>query len=101
MPFVEVTLVEGRPPELLRDLIHRLHAAVVASIGADPASVRIVLREVAATHWAAADQTIAERRAASEHQPGQAAGAGSTAQRGSAADAGSPAQPSRAPEDND
>jgi len=64
MPLVEVTLVEGRQPDRLRALIHALHEAVVTAIAADPASVRVVLREVPATHWAAGDQTIAERRAA-------------------------------------
>ncbi len=69
MPLVEVTLVQGREPEQLRALIHALHEAVVSSIAADPASVRIVLREVPPTHWAAGDQTITERRATT---PGRA-----------------------------
>jgi 4-oxalocrotonate tautomerase len=64
MPFIEVTLVAGRPPERLRALIHELHEATVRALDADPASVRVVLREVPPEHWAAADQTIAERRAA-------------------------------------
>ncbi len=64
MPLVEVTLVQGREPAQLRALIHAVHDAVVSSIAADPASVRIVLREVPPAHWAAGDQTIAERRAA-------------------------------------
>lgn len=64
MPLVEVTLVAGRPPERLRALIHELHEAVVRAIAADPASVRVVLREVPPEHWAAGDQTIAERRVA-------------------------------------
>ncbi len=63
MPLVEVTLVEGRTPEQLRTLIHELHAAVVRAVQVAPDSVRVVLREVPATHWAAADVTIAERRA--------------------------------------
>lgn len=63
MPLIEVTLVAGRPPERLRTLIHELHEAAVRSLAADPASVRVVLREVPPEHWAAGDQTIAERRA--------------------------------------
>lgn len=62
MPLVEVTLVAGRPPERLRALIHELHEAVVRALAADSASVRVVLREVPPEHWAAGDQTIAERR---------------------------------------
>jgi 4-oxalocrotonate tautomerase len=62
MPLVEVTLVEGRTAEQLRTLISRLTAAVVDSVGAPKENVRVVLREVPATHWAAGDVTIAERR---------------------------------------
>jgi 4-oxalocrotonate tautomerase len=62
MPLVEVTLVEGRTPEQLRTLISKLTAAVVDAVGAPRENVRVVLREVPATHWAAGDVTIAERR---------------------------------------
>ncbi|HEY6747002.1 MAG TPA: 2-hydroxymuconate tautomerase [Mycobacteriales bacterium] len=63
MPLVEVTLVEGRSDEQLRTLISRLTAAVVDAVGAPKDNVRVVLREVPATHWAAGDVTIAEKRA--------------------------------------
>jgi 4-oxalocrotonate tautomerase len=46
----------------LRTLISKLTAAVVDSVGAPKENVRVVLREVPATHWAAGDVTIAERR---------------------------------------
>lgn len=63
MPFVDVTLVEGRTPEQIRALQHELTMAVVRAVGAPVDSVRVVVREVAATHWTAGDVTIAERRA--------------------------------------
>ena len=62
MPLVEVTLVEGRTPEQIRGLISGLTAAVVDGVDAPEESVRVVVREVPATHWAAGDVTIAERR---------------------------------------
>ncbi len=62
MPFVDVTLTEGRTPEQLRALQHELTAAVVRAIGAPVESVRVVVREVPTTHWSAGDVTIAERR---------------------------------------
>ena len=62
MPLIEVTLVEGRSPEQLRTLITHLTDAVEAAVAAPRDSVRVVLREVPATHWAAGDVTIAERR---------------------------------------
>jgi 4-oxalocrotonate tautomerase len=66
VPLVEVTMVEGRIPQQIRALISELHAAVVRAIGAPPPNVRVVVREVPATHWAAGDVTIAERRAAEQ-----------------------------------
>ncbi len=63
MPLIEVTLVEGRTAEQLRALITGLTRAAVEAVGAPLASVRVVVREVPATHWAAGDVTIAERRA--------------------------------------
>jgi 4-oxalocrotonate tautomerase len=62
MPLVEVTLVEGRTPAQLRTLISKLTAAVVDAVGAPQENVRVVLREIPATHWAAGDVTIAEKR---------------------------------------
>jgi 4-oxalocrotonate tautomerase len=69
MPLVEVTLVEGRAPEQLRSLIGALTDAVVTSVGAPRDAIRVVLREVPATHWAAGDVTIAERTAAAGISP--------------------------------
>ncbi len=63
MPFIDVTIGEGRSPEQLRDLIHELTHATHRAIGAPVESIRVVLRECPPTHWAAGDVTIAERRA--------------------------------------
>lgn len=61
MPLVEVSVVEGRPPELVRALIHRLHAAVREALDVPDASIRVIIKEVPAAHWAAGDVTIEER----------------------------------------
>ena len=61
MPLIEVTLVEGRTPEQLRALMSGLTRAASEAVDAPLASVRVVVREVPATHWAAGDVTIAER----------------------------------------
>lgn len=67
MPFIEVTLVKGRSPEQLRALITGLTRAACDAIAAPLESVRVVVREVPAEHWAAGDVTIAERRT-QQHQ---------------------------------
>lgn len=63
MPIVEVTLAEGRSPEKLRRMITAITDAVMESIDAPKRSIRVILREVPTTHFAAADETIAERKA--------------------------------------
>lgn len=64
MPLIEVTLAQGRTPAQLRALIHELHSAMRRAVGAPDQSIRVVVREVPATHWAAGDVTMAERAAA-------------------------------------
>jgi 4-oxalocrotonate tautomerase len=61
MPLVDVTLVSGRAPEKIRDLIDRLTDAVEQALDAPRPSIRVIVREVPPTHWAAGGQTIAER----------------------------------------
>lgn len=51
MPIVRIALIQGRDAEVKRDLIRRVTEAVVASTGADPATVRVLLEEVPAEHW--------------------------------------------------
>jgi len=63
MPMVEVTLVEGRSPEELRAMISAITTAVSETIAAPKANVRVIIREVPTTHFAAGNVTIAERRA--------------------------------------
>ena len=70
MPLIEVTLAEGRSPEKLRALISRLTEAVVETGVAPKQSVRVIVREVPPTHWAAADETpgrTGRKEAAAEH----------------------------------
>jgi len=68
MPLVEVTMAQGRAPETIRALIDGVHRAVVDAVGVPDASVRVIVREVPATHWAAGNETLAERAAAAGQQ---------------------------------
>lgn len=54
MPIVDITLLEGRTPEAKFKLMEKVTAAIVESIGAPPDSVRIMLREIPASHYAIA-----------------------------------------------
>lgn len=63
MPFIDVSIAEGRSPEELRGLIRELTAAAQRALGVPLQNVRVVLRETPKTHFAAGDVTIAEREA--------------------------------------
>ena len=52
MPLVQVTILEGRDAETKRALLHELTEAVVRAPGAPRASVRVLLHELPAAHWA-------------------------------------------------
>lgn len=69
MPLVEITLAEGRTSEQLRGLMKDVTETVHSSIGAPVESIRVVLREVPRTHWAAGGVTLAERDAAAVVPP--------------------------------
>jgi len=64
VPLIEVTMVQGRTPQQVRALITALTRAAVDTVDAPVESIRVVVREVPTTHWAAGDVTIAERRGA-------------------------------------
>lgn len=68
MPLIEATFTtaEHRTPEMMRALISALTQAVVDTGVAPKESVRVILREVPAEHFAAGDVTLAERRAAAQ-----------------------------------
>ncbi|GAA1384494.1 tautomerase family protein [Pseudonocardia kongjuensis] len=63
MPVIDVSLLAGRPPEVLHALQVALHDAAVAALDVPPGSVRVLLREVPPTHWTVGGVTVAQRRA--------------------------------------
>ncbi len=63
MPLVEITMVEGRSPELIHSAMSSVHNAIRESLGVSDESIRVVIREVPRTHWMAAGITIADRDA--------------------------------------
>ncbi len=52
MPIIEVTLIEGRKPEQKLRLIEKLTDAAIEAVDAPRETVRVILREVPATHFA-------------------------------------------------
>ena len=52
MPFVQVTILEGRTVEQKHDLMRRLTAATAEALGGDPQRIRVAIYEVSADDWA-------------------------------------------------
>jgi 4-oxalocrotonate tautomerase len=51
MPFIQVTIMEGRTVEQKHDLIKRLTDATEEALGGDPARIRVAIYEVSADDW--------------------------------------------------
>ena len=51
MPFIQVTLLEGRTVEQKHDLIRRLTDATAEALGGDPSRIRVAIYEVSADDW--------------------------------------------------
>ena len=52
MPLIQVTLIEGRSSQAKADLFRGLTDSAVQALGAPRESVRVILQEVPAAHWA-------------------------------------------------
>lgn len=64
MPFIQVTMIEGRTPEQKRALIKALTDAAVDTVGTVPENVRVAIYDVAADDWGVAGESMAAIRAA-------------------------------------
>lgn len=63
MPFIQVTILEGRSEEQKRALLKGLTEATIEALGSKPESVRVVISEVDPMHWSVAGEPILEWRA--------------------------------------
>jgi 4-oxalocrotonate tautomerase len=66
MPLVEISIVAGRPPEKVRDLIQQVHTAVQSSLDVPAESIRVLIREVPPEHWVVGNVTKAEQQVRAE-----------------------------------
>ena len=63
MPFIQVTMIEGRSVEQKHALIKALTDAAVATVNTTPENVRVALSEVAADHLGVAGEAMSVVRA--------------------------------------
>lgn len=52
MPFIQVTILEGRTVEQKHDLMKRLSDATAEALGGDPQRIRVAIYEVSKDDWA-------------------------------------------------
>ncbi|MFS8975064.1 tautomerase family protein [Cupriavidus necator] len=63
MPVIQITMVKGRPDELVKRCIKGIAKTVHETLGVPLDSVRVIACEVPATNWAAGAVTKDEQRA--------------------------------------
>lgn len=61
MPLLQVTLTQGRTPEQIENVIAALTDTLVSTLGVKQESVRVVIQEVAKTHFGSAGMSLARR----------------------------------------
>ena len=64
MPFIQVTIVEGRTAEQKHDLMKKITDATSESLGSDPQRIRVAIYEVSADEWAIGGEPISKLRPA-------------------------------------
>ncbi len=64
MPFIQVTIIEGRTAEQKHDLMKKITDATAESLGGDPQRIRVAIYEVSADEWAIGGEPVSKLRPA-------------------------------------
>lgn len=62
MPFIQVTMLQGRTVEQKHELIRRLTDATAEALGGDPARIRVALYEVTSDEWGIGGEPVSKVR---------------------------------------
>jgi 4-oxalocrotonate tautomerase len=62
MPFIQVTMLEGRTVEQKHDLIKKVTDATAEALGGDPQRIRVAIYEVSADEWGIGGVPISQAR---------------------------------------
>ena len=62
MPLVQISIMEGRPPEKITELIGNVTNTVSETLGAPKQNVRVLVTEMPKTHWGIAGVPASETR---------------------------------------
>jgi 4-oxalocrotonate tautomerase len=64
MPIVQISIIEGRDPAVVKACVKEVARAVHRTLGAPLATIRVVVQEVPAAFWSVGDETKDEIDAA-------------------------------------
>lgn len=64
MPFISVTLIEGRTLEQKHDLLKKITDASAESLDIDPQRIRVAIYEVSADRWGIGGEPMSKLRPA-------------------------------------
>lgn len=65
MPVVQISIIEGRKPEQIREMIREVTSAVSTTLDAPADTIKVLVTEMAPTHYGSGNMTVAEKRASS------------------------------------
>ncbi|MDB5751434.1 MAG: 4-oxalocrotonate tautomerase [Ramlibacter sp.] len=60
MPIIQINLIEGRDAALVSECARQVAQTVHRSLGAPLESIRVMVNELPATHWAVGERTLSE-----------------------------------------
>ena len=60
MPLIQVNIMEGRPPEKVKQLIENITDTVSETLDAPKQNVRVLVTEMPKTHWGIAGVPASE-----------------------------------------
>jgi 4-oxalocrotonate tautomerase len=64
MPIIQITLIQGREAAAVSECAREVARTVHRSLGAPMESIRVLVNEIPASHWAVGDRTRDEIDAA-------------------------------------
>lgn len=63
MPLAQISILEGRSPEMIVRMAEAVTAAISESLSAPRDTIRVVVTEIPAEKWFVAGQSMAQRAA--------------------------------------
>jgi 4-oxalocrotonate tautomerase len=61
MPLAQISILEGRTPEMIAEMAEAVTAAISGALAAPRDRIRVVVTEIPAEKWFVAGQSMAER----------------------------------------